>query len=72
MRKYHLVLGDGEERDVTADTVNITATGALMLSNSSGELVVCYAHGSWVMVEVETRDDRGAEAEEGKKKGGKK
>jgi hypothetical protein len=61
MRKYHLVLTGGKERDVTADNVNVTATGALQLTNANGELVVCYAAGEWAMVEVETRDDRNAE-----------
>ena len=76
MRNYHLILTDGE-RDVKADNVNITATGALQITNANGELVVCYAPGAWQMVEVETRDDTDAEAEgaehgHGGKKGGKK
>ena len=71
MRKYHLMLAGGKERDVTADNVNLTGTGDLQLTNASGELVVCYASGAWLMVEVEARDDKGAEAETAKK-GGKK
>jgi hypothetical protein len=61
MRKYHLVLAGGKERDVTADNVNLTGTGALQLTNTAGDLVVCYAPGAWLMVEVEARDDRGGE-----------
>jgi hypothetical protein len=73
MRKYHVVLTGGKERDVTADTVNITGAGALQLSNANGELVVCYAAGAWTAVEVEARDDRNAElAVESTGKKGKK
>lgn len=57
MRKYHLKLADGTERDLVASNVMIN-DGALILVNDGGELMVAYGPDSWVLCELETRDDR--------------
>ena len=58
MRKYHLTLTNGNERDITAADYEIRE-GALNFIGDDGERVITYAAGTWFMVEVETRDDRG-------------
>lgn len=58
MKKYHLVLSDGSERDVRAEDANIVEGGALVFMNANAEPVIAYAHGSWRLCEVEARDDR--------------
>lgn len=57
MRNYHIVTNDGE-RNLRAARVHIDG-GALVLTNDAGEVVVAYAEGAWVSIELETRDDRG-------------
>lgn len=62
MRKYHLKLADGTERDITAKVVTIAANGALQFYNATtdaADLVCAYAEGTWVAVEVERLDDKG-------------
>jgi hypothetical protein len=58
LNSYHVVLSNGSERDVKADQLSIE-NGVLTFSRSDGELVVAYAEGSWVAVELERRDDKG-------------
>jgi hypothetical protein len=57
LRKFHVVLANGEERDVTGKDAKVR-DGALVISNNSEESVI-YAAGQWVMCELERKDDRG-------------
>jgi hypothetical protein len=59
MRNYHLVLRDGQERNLKAADFEVTTSGALYFSNADGETVAVYAAGGWTMVEVERLDDKG-------------
>jgi len=68
MRKFHLVLADGTERDISAGMI-ATVAGVLEFRNNdtkvSGSqelgytLVAAYAAGAWSYVEVERLDDKG-------------
>ena len=58
MRNYHVVLSVGTERNIKADVIEITDHGVLQFFNAT-ELVVAYAAGAWLMVEVERLDDKG-------------
>lgn len=55
---YHLVLTNGDERNVTGTLVHVQ-DGALIIRNAQGAHVVTYAAGSWQYVELERQDDRG-------------
>jgi len=57
LRKFHIVLTSGEERDVTGKEAKVR-DGALVITNNSEEAVI-YAAGQWVMCELERKDDRG-------------
>lgn len=56
-RQYHVVLTDGTERTLTADDVSSRDCGALVFTNTLGEVRVLYAPGRWQYVELETQDD---------------
>lgn len=57
MRKYHIVMVDGE-RDVTADRCYTEASGALVFMSLSGDNVLILAPNTWKYVEVERLDDK--------------
>ena len=57
--KYHLVLADGSERDLTAYSYRIEANGALSLYASNEDKIASYAEGQWHLIEQERKDDRG-------------
>lgn len=58
LHKYHIVLGNGDERDLSAAGIR-TDGGILELLNNERDVVVAYGPGQWTMVEREARDDRG-------------
>lgn len=58
-RSYHVVLGDGTERNIMSADLEIQENGVLAFIREHGNVTVAYAPGAWRMVEVETRDDRG-------------
>lgn len=58
MRQYHVVLSNGEERDIMAEAVRIDGSGALVFSNGA-EAIVMYNREAWLYAEVERQDDRG-------------
>ena len=62
MRKFHVVLTDGTERDVNAAWYDIE-DGALNFYNSTEpgrvDTVLTYADGTWRYVEIERLDDKG-------------
>jgi hypothetical protein len=55
--KYHLVLTDGTERDVTGYTLVITPCGALAIEAKTGDALVAYAPGMWKLAENERKDE---------------
>lgn len=57
MRRYHLVLVDGTERDLNAYDLDVTR-GVLSMKNVDDEVIVAYAEGTWRYVEVERQDDK--------------
>ena len=57
MHKYHVVLVDGTERDITAAEL-ILDNGAIIFRSDYGEPTVVYAPDTWVMVELERKDDK--------------
>lgn len=60
MPNYHLVVAEGVERNVVADAVKVDDTGALVFLSGgtrNHEVVVAYAAGCWMYVEVERKDD---------------
>ena len=57
MRKYHLVLADGSERDITAEGMEIEE-GSLIFKDSYGDILVVYAPDTWVLCEQERKDDK--------------
>ena len=61
LNSYHVVLADGSERDIKADTVAISEGGVLSFhrKDSNQELLVAYAPDTWVLCELERRDDTG-------------
>jgi hypothetical protein len=58
VRKFHVVLEDGSERDVTGKDAKVR-DGALVISGGNSEEAVIYAAGKWVMCELERKDDKG-------------
>lgn len=59
MNKFHVILTDRTERDITADEVEFHQNGSISFINEKGWRIITYAPGEWVMVEKEARDDRG-------------
>lgn len=67
MRNYHVLLSNGNERNIKAKSVDVTDSGALIFlselsieaTESESAIVVAYAAGTWVGVEVERLDDKG-------------
>jgi len=59
MNNYHVVLTEGEERNVRAKDAEFHSNGSVSFINERGERVITYATGRWVLVEKETRDDTG-------------
>lgn len=57
MRSYHVILENGEERDIRADEIAVSESGAILFLNGS-ETIVAYGAGAWKMVEVERKDDK--------------
>jgi hypothetical protein len=57
MRRYHLVLANGSERDVNASDL-VVQDGALVFTNPNREILVVYAPDTWVAAEVERLDDK--------------
>lgn len=57
MHKYHLVLSDGNERDVTAAGVQFVGP-ILSFYNEQGEPTLAYSEGEWKYVELERLDDK--------------
>jgi len=57
--RYHLMLADKTERNVTADDYEVGQNGALTFTRTDGNQVITYAPGTWTYVEVEAKDDRG-------------
>jgi hypothetical protein len=55
-RKYHIILTDGKERDVTGSGMEVR-DGALTIENIDGEPMVIYAAGAWTLVETSRKDD---------------
>jgi hypothetical protein len=56
LHKYHLVLKDGVERDVTGAEA-MTRDGALIIYNKEGDPKVMYGHGQWQLCELESQDE---------------
>jgi len=67
MRNYHVVLASGAERNIKAKSIAVEESGALTFwseaslegTESESGIVVAYAPGVWVAVEVERQDDKG-------------
>jgi hypothetical protein len=58
VRKYHIVLANGSERDITGSEA-IVRDGALIIKSSGAdEEGVIYAAGQWTMCELERKDDK--------------
>ena len=57
MHKYHVILADGTERDIIASEI-ILDNGSLVFRSDYGDPTVVYAPDTWVMVEVERKDDK--------------
>jgi hypothetical protein len=57
MRNYHVTLTSGE-RNVRAKDMHIDAHGVLSFSNDN-DVILAYAPGAWLSVEVERLDDKG-------------
>jgi hypothetical protein len=57
LRKFHIVLESGEERDVTGKEARVR-DGALIIEGGDSQESVIYAAGKWVMCELERKDDR--------------
>jgi len=72
MRNYHVVLASGAERNIRAKSIAVEESGALSFwseaslegTESESGIVVAYAPGVWVAVEVERQDDKGYPGEE--------
>ena len=72
MRNYHVLLANGNERNINAKSVDVDPSGALIFlselsiesTESEASIVVAYAHGTWVGVEVERQDDKGYPGDE--------
>lgn len=58
LHKFHVVLADGSERDVTGEAANVVGGGALVITSASDEELVMYAAGAWTLCEQERKDDR--------------
>jgi hypothetical protein len=66
VRNYHVLLSNGNERNIKAKSVEVHEGSLLFYSELSIEetasesaIVVAYAPGTWVGVEVERLDDKG-------------
>lgn len=57
MRKYHVILADQSERDILADSVELTE-GALVFKDTYGDILVAYAPDTWILCEQERKDDK--------------
>jgi hypothetical protein len=57
MKKFHLILVTGEERDVTGEDVEVGHDGSLVIGSHEGPVVI-YAPGAWTLCELERKDDR--------------
>ena len=57
IHKYHVVLADKTERDVSAADVNVHDGALMLLDNAKGPVVI-YAAGNWAACELERKDDR--------------
>ena len=68
LNDYHVILADGTERNVKADKVS-TENDTLTFSRKDDELLVSYAPGTWKMVELERRDDKGYSGSESESAG---
>ena len=58
IHSYHVILTNGDERDIKAVAANIEQ-GWLVFRNAQGAHVVGYAPGQAVLYELERADDRG-------------
>ena len=58
LHDYHIVLSNGEERNVKGAGAYLH-DGALLFKTHQGAHAVCYAAGQWTMYELERQDDRG-------------
>jgi hypothetical protein len=58
LHKYHVVLADKTERDISAGDANVHDGALMLLDNNKGPVVI-YAAGSWLACELERKDDRG-------------
>jgi hypothetical protein len=56
--RYHLMLTDKTERDITAEDYEVDHNGALTFTRGDGGRVITYAPGAWTYVEVESKDDK--------------
>jgi hypothetical protein len=66
MRNYHVLLANGNERNIWAKGIEVDNGALLFISEPStegteteGAIVVAYAPGTWVGVETEQKDDKG-------------
>jgi hypothetical protein len=57
LHKYHVVLADKTERDVSAGDCNVHDGALMLLDNNKGPVVI-YAAGQWLACELERKDDR--------------
>ena len=58
-RDYHIVLSNGQERNIKSVAMIVNKNGSLEFENAVGEVTLAIADGAWQYVELETRDDRG-------------
>jgi len=57
LHKYHVVLADKTERDISAGDCNVSDGALMLLDNQKGPVVI-YAAGQWLACELERKDDR--------------
>ena len=57
MRIYHVVLGNGSERDVAAHEV-LVHNGSLVFRNEAGDDILIYSDTAWLACEVSRLDDK--------------
>ena len=57
MRRYHVVLSNGTERDVEAHEV-LVHNGSLVFRNEAGDDILIYADTAWLACEVNRLDDK--------------
>lgn len=58
LHKFHLVLADNTERDLTGASFTVH-DGSLVLLDGDKDATVAYAPNAWRYCERESRDDRG-------------